>query len=143
MWHFCCCCCLGIAPGYFNPPAARDSSAPEKTGWCLSSNLSLPVGLSIQDITRDVARSAPQWAHHHANVIYLPFRARYRAFISGLIPGRGLSSDIRCKWLETGIQLPWVAIACRCRLWVNRRNDWWWPIPRCMANDGVSTALQR
>ncbi len=38
---------------------------------CLSSSLSLPVGFSIQDEAMDVARSAPQGAHYHADVIYL------------------------------------------------------------------------
>ncbi len=39
--------------------------------WCLSSSLSLSVGFSIQDEVVDVARSAPQGAHYHADVIYL------------------------------------------------------------------------
>ncbi len=39
--------------------------------WCLSSGLSFLVGLSIQDEAVDVARSAPQGAHYHADVIYL------------------------------------------------------------------------
>ncbi len=39
--------------------------------WCLSSSLSLSVGFSIQDEPMDVARSAPQGAHYHADVIYL------------------------------------------------------------------------
>ncbi len=38
---------------------------------CLSSSLSLSVGLSIQDKAMDVARSAPQGSHYHADVIYL------------------------------------------------------------------------
>ncbi len=41
-------------------------------GWCLSSNLSLSVGFSIQDEAMDVARSAPQGApYYHADAIYL------------------------------------------------------------------------
>ncbi len=39
--------------------------------WCLSSSLSLSVGLSIQDEAMDVARSAPREVHYHAHVIYL------------------------------------------------------------------------
>ncbi len=39
--------------------------------WCLSSSLSLSVGFSIQDEAVDVARSTPQGAHYHADVIYL------------------------------------------------------------------------
>ncbi len=38
--------------------------------WCLSSSLSLSVGFSIQDEAMGVARSAPQGAHYHADVIY-------------------------------------------------------------------------
>ncbi len=67
------------------PPASRDSSEVEgvltrrcypHTGnggrrWCLSSSLSLLVGFSIKDEAMDVARSAPQGAHYHADVIYL------------------------------------------------------------------------
>ncbi len=67
------------------PPATRDSSEVARskkqrcyphTGnsgrrWCLSSSLSLSVGFSIQDEAMDVARSTPQGAHYHANVIYL------------------------------------------------------------------------
>ncbi len=37
----------------------------------LSRSLSLSVGFSIQDETVGVARSAPQGAHYHADVIYL------------------------------------------------------------------------
>ncbi len=37
----------------------------------MSSSLSLLVGFSIQDEAVDVARSAPQGAHYHADVIYL------------------------------------------------------------------------
>ncbi len=40
--------------------------------WCLSSSLSLSVGFSIYDEAMDVARSAPQGAHYHADVILLP-----------------------------------------------------------------------
>ncbi len=36
-----------------------------------SCSLSLSVGFSIQDEAVDVARSAPQGAHYHADVIYL------------------------------------------------------------------------
>ncbi len=36
--------------------------------WCLNRSLSLSVGFSIGD----VARCAPQGAHYHAGVIYLP-----------------------------------------------------------------------
>ncbi len=39
--------------------------------WCLSSSLYLSVGFSIQDEAMDIARSAPQGAHYHADVIYL------------------------------------------------------------------------
>ncbi len=39
--------------------------------WRLSSSLSLTVGIAIQDKAIDVARSAPQGAHCHADVIYL------------------------------------------------------------------------
>ncbi len=39
--------------------------------WCLSSSLSLSVDFSIQDEAMDVARSAPQGAHYHVDVIYL------------------------------------------------------------------------
>ncbi len=39
--------------------------------WCLSSSQSLSVGFSIQDKAMDVARSASQGAHYHADVIYL------------------------------------------------------------------------
>ncbi len=39
--------------------------------WCSSSSLSLLVGFSIQDEAVDVAQSAPQRAHYHADVIYL------------------------------------------------------------------------
>ncbi len=67
------------------PPATQDSSEVARslkrycyphTGnggnrWCLSSSLSLSVGFSIQDEAMDVARSAPQGAHYHADVIYL------------------------------------------------------------------------
>ncbi len=97
----CCFCCLRIAPRaqlltknswllhLINdraPPAARHSSGVARayicccyphTGngghsWRLSScSLSLPVGFSFQDEAMDVARSAPQWTHYHADVIYL------------------------------------------------------------------------
>ncbi len=67
------------------PPAARESSEVARplkqrcyphTGngghrWCLSSSLSLPVRFSIPDEAVDVARSAPQGAHYHADVTYL------------------------------------------------------------------------
>ncbi len=67
------------------PPAARDSSegACAQKQCCyphflngghscrLSSCLSLSVGFSTQDEAMDVARSAPQGAHYHADVIYL------------------------------------------------------------------------
>ncbi len=67
------------------PPAARDSSEVARAlnqrcyphtrngghRWCLSSSLSLSEGFSIQDEAMDVARSAPQGAHYHADVIYL------------------------------------------------------------------------
>ncbi len=85
--------CLGIvprAPGYPTvvgdkaPPAPRDSNEFARaynqrcyhhTGigghsWCLSSGLSLSVGFPIQDDAMDVARSAPQGAHCHVDVIY-------------------------------------------------------------------------
>ncbi len=39
--------------------------------WCLSSSPSLSVGLSIQNDAMYVARSAPQGAQYHADVIYL------------------------------------------------------------------------
>ncbi len=39
--------------------------------WCLSRSLSLSVGFSIQNEAVDVARSAPQGAHYHADVINL------------------------------------------------------------------------
>ncbi len=62
-------------------PAARDRNEVVRalnlhTGnggriWCLSSNLSLWVGLSIQDKAMGVARSAPQGDHYHEDVIYL------------------------------------------------------------------------
>ncbi len=39
--------------------------------WRLSRNLSLSVGISIQGEVMDVARSAPQGAHYHADVVYL------------------------------------------------------------------------
>ncbi len=39
--------------------------------WCLSSRLSLSVGFSIQEEAVDVARSTPQGAHYHVDVIYL------------------------------------------------------------------------
>ncbi len=38
---------------------------------CLSSSLSLSVGLPIWGEAIDVVRSAPQEAHYHADVIYL------------------------------------------------------------------------
>ncbi len=67
-----------------SPPAARDSNEVARvqnqrcyphTGngghsWCLSSSLSLSAGFSIQDEAMDVARSAPQGAHYHVDVIY-------------------------------------------------------------------------
>ncbi len=40
-------------------------------GGCLSSSLTLSVGFSIQDEAMDVARSAPQGTHYHADVIYM------------------------------------------------------------------------
>ncbi len=45
---------------------------PETAGlrWCLSSSLSLSVGVSIRDEAMDVAQSAPRGAHYHADVIY-------------------------------------------------------------------------
>ncbi len=66
------------------PPATRDSSEDAcalnqrrypYTGngghsWCLSSSLSL-VELFTLDEAMNVARSAPQGAHYHAEVIYL------------------------------------------------------------------------
>ncbi len=39
--------------------------------WCLSSSQSWSVEWSILDESVDVARSAPQGAHYHADVIYL------------------------------------------------------------------------
>ncbi len=39
--------------------------------YCLSSSLPLSVGFPNQDAAMDVARSAPQGAHYHADVIYL------------------------------------------------------------------------
>ncbi len=39
--------------------------------WCLSSSLSLSVGFSVQDEAMDGARSTPQRAHYHADLIYL------------------------------------------------------------------------
>ncbi len=67
-----------------DPPAARDSRgcifvkatllSPHWEWchcWCLSGSLSLSVGFSIQDEAMDVARSTPQEAHYHTDVIYL------------------------------------------------------------------------
>ncbi len=94
-------CCLSFVPraqllkksawllhliGDKAPPTALDSSEVARTvnrrcyphigndghNWCLSSSLSLSIGFSIQDETMDVARSAPQGSHYHADVIYLP-----------------------------------------------------------------------
>ncbi len=46
---------------------------PESADTVLGSSVSLSVRFSIQDEAMDVARSAPQGAHHyHADVIYLP-----------------------------------------------------------------------
>ncbi len=39
--------------------------------WCLSCNLALSVRFSIQGEAMDFARSAPQGAHYHADVICL------------------------------------------------------------------------
>ncbi len=39
--------------------------------WCLSSSQSVSIGFSIQDEPMDVARSAPQRAHYHADVMHL------------------------------------------------------------------------
>ncbi len=66
-------------------PAARDGSEVARSqkqrcyphtgngghSWCSSSSLFLSVGFSIQDEAVDVARSAPQGAHYHADAIYL------------------------------------------------------------------------
>ncbi len=41
--------------------------------WCLSSSPSMSVGFSIRDEAMDVARSAPQGAHYHADVVILLF----------------------------------------------------------------------
>ncbi len=41
------------------------------TVGALSSSLSLSVGFSIQDEAMDVVRSAPPWAHYHADIIDL------------------------------------------------------------------------
>ncbi len=46
---------------------------------CSSSSLSLSVGFSIQDESVDVARSAPQGAHYHADVPLL-----FLLYIDGL-----------------------------------------------------------
>ncbi len=82
---------LPRAPSYFPligdkaPPAACDSNKVARayneryyphTGngghsWCLISNLSLSEGFSIQDEAMDVARSASQGPHYHADVICL------------------------------------------------------------------------
>ncbi len=83
------CYCLGIALketawlirviGSKVSPDARDSSEVARcyphTGngghsWRLSSSQSWSVGFSIQDETMDVARSAPQGAYYHVDVIY-------------------------------------------------------------------------
>ncbi len=50
-----------------NCPHTRNSGL----SWCLSSSLSLSVGLSTQDEVMDVTRFALQGAHYHADVIYL------------------------------------------------------------------------
>ncbi len=61
-------------------PAARDRSEAARAlnricnphpNWCLSSSQSLSVGFSVQDEAMDVARSAPQGAQCHADVINL------------------------------------------------------------------------
>ncbi len=95
----CGCCCLGIASrtqflkknawllhpaiGDKAPPAERDSSQVTcalnrlrypHTGngghnWCLGSTLFLSVGFSIQDEAMDAARSAPQGARCHVDII--------------------------------------------------------------------------
>ncbi len=50
---------------------------------CLSRSLSLSVGLFIQGEAIDVAQSAPQGAHYHADVIYLlGIKKRVRALWS-------------------------------------------------------------
>ncbi len=38
----------------------------------------MPVGFSIQDEAMDVARSAPQGAHYHVDVIYLLHQLRIK-----------------------------------------------------------------
>ncbi len=83
--------CSRRAPGYFSligekaSPTARDISEVARalnrrcylyngnSGliWCLSSSPSFSVGFSFQDEAMDVARSAPQGTHYHADVIYL------------------------------------------------------------------------
>ncbi len=79
--------CSSRAPGYFTligdmaPPATSDSSEVARIlsrrcyphagnggrSWCLSSSLYFP----IHDEAMDVARSAPQGARYHVDVIYL------------------------------------------------------------------------
>ncbi len=49
--------------------------------WCFSSSLSLLVGFSIQDEAMDVARSAPQGAHYHTDVIYLLLLLRLQCIL--------------------------------------------------------------
>ncbi len=95
--------CSRRAPGCLTligdkaPPVARDISEVARalnqcfyprTGngghsWCLSSSLSLLVGFSLQDEAMDVARSAPQGAQYHVDVIYMLLRKDKLVEISG------------------------------------------------------------
>ncbi len=60
-----------------DPPTAGDFNKIVRVGWYLSSSSFRSLGVSTQDEAMDVARSAPQEAHYHADVIFLLLKREY------------------------------------------------------------------